>query len=56
LGGAIGTLLFFYISGIIFIYGGELNAVLLARRRGKKQSQKEYESFARASRGVGVSS
>ena len=31
LGGVIITLLFFYISGIIFIFGGELNAALLAR-------------------------
>jgi membrane protein len=31
LGGVIVTLLFFYISGIIFIFGGELNAALLRR-------------------------
>jgi membrane protein len=31
LGGVIITLLFFYVSAIIFIFGGELNATLLAR-------------------------
>jgi membrane protein len=31
LGGVIITLMFFYISAIIFIFGGELNAALLAR-------------------------
>ena len=31
LGGVIVTLMFFYISAIIFIFGGELNATLLAR-------------------------
>jgi membrane protein len=33
LGGVIITLMFFYISAIIFIFGGELNAVLLAREK-----------------------
>ena len=32
LGGAIVTLLFFYVSGIIFIVGGELNATFMRRR------------------------
>ena len=31
LGGVIVTLLFFYVSAIIFIFGGELNATLMAR-------------------------
>jgi membrane protein len=31
LGGVIITLMFFYVSGIIFIFGGELNATLMAR-------------------------
>jgi membrane protein len=33
LGGVIITLMFFYVSGIIFIFGGELNAALLARHK-----------------------
>lgn len=50
LGGVIITLLFFYVSGIIFIFGGELNAALLARRRKHSQTQtEETRPFARNS-------
>lgn len=33
LGGVIITLLFFYVSAIIFVFGGELNAALMAHRK-----------------------
>jgi membrane protein len=33
LGGVMVTLMFFYVSGIIFIFGGELNATLLSRHQ-----------------------
>ena len=47
LGGVIITLLFFYISGIIFIFGGELNALLMARRHPAAASYiEEFRSSA----------
>ncbi len=36
LGGVIITLVFFYVSAVLFIFGAELNAALLRRRKGKK--------------------
>jgi membrane protein len=44
LGGVIITLMFFYVSGIIFIYGGELNAALLARSAAKAPIKPESRS------------
>jgi membrane protein len=41
LGGVIITLMFFYISAIIFIFGGELNAVLAEPRKARPQPQQE---------------
>jgi len=40
LGGVIVTLLFFYISGIIFIFGGELNAALIRRQRAREANRR----------------
>ncbi len=44
LGGVIVTLMFFYISGIIFIFGGELNAVLMARHHDRAPQPTEESS------------
>jgi membrane protein len=50
LGGVIITLLFFYVSGIIFIFGGELNAALLSRHQTRRPDrQKEKQSFVSSS-------
>jgi len=39
LGGVIVTLLFFYVSGIIFIFGGELNAALMKRHASRARTE-----------------
>jgi membrane protein len=44
LGGVIVTLMFFYVSAIVFIYGGEINGILLARRRSRTQTAQEAKS------------
>jgi membrane protein len=44
LGGVIVTLLFFYISGIIFIFGGELNAALMRRRAARAANRRTSTS------------
>jgi len=49
LGGVIVTLLFFYVTGIIFIFGGELNAALLAEA-GQKAALKPAKARVRKRR------
>lgn len=45
LGGVIVTLVFFYVSAVLFIFGGELNAALL-RRKAKKPTASAVEALA----------
>lgn len=46
LGGVIITLVFFYVSAVLFIFGAELNAALLRRRKGKKPASPPAEALA----------
>jgi membrane protein len=46
LGGVIVTLVFFYVSAVLFIFGAEINAALLRRRKGKKPRSAGAEALA----------